>query len=138
MFFLWKLGYRVDGITKDHALSLEIAANAEKVGAHVKLIVADPRRIRLTKEYHDLILCCYLVHPGLVLQMKMGLKHHGLVLMESYTQQQPKVSGASKDLFLEPKQLLFFFKEFEILDYEETVHSGPYPIASILARKISD
>jgi len=120
-FYLAKLGYAVEVIEPDREKANDLALRAERSGTHLKIIVADPSRIQLSRARYALMLCFYYVNRAAILQMKNGLAPLGIILMEA--------------LILKPKELQFFFKDFTVLKYEERLDKGPKAVASIIAQK---
>jgi tellurite methyltransferase len=134
--FLVRHGFYVEAIGHDRDLLQKVAEKAEKNGAHLKLIHGDPAKMRLQKEHYDLIVCLYYVNRNAILQMKQALKPEGIVVMESFTQEQLRYSQVQPELVLKPKELLFFFKDFNVLKYEERLLKGPKAVAGIVAKKV--
>ena len=135
LFYLSRIGFSVDAIEPDKEKAKALAIKARTAGARVKIIIGDPSRIQFARGRYDLILCFYHVQPSAILQIKHGLRAGGFVLMESYTQKQLDFSDVPKSILLKPKELLFFFKGYKIIQYEERLEKGPKAVASIIAQK---
>lgn len=133
--FLASLGFQVQTVLPNKEDAQALASFALNHGVRLKILVAEPSRLRLGKEKYDLIVVFYQIHPSLIMQIKEALKPQGIVFMQSYTRKQLEFSNVEASLLLKPKGLLFFFKDLKVLTYEEIIERGPKALAGIIAQK---
>ena len=122
-FYLAQNGFSVEGVDPDIEHLKAIAWQAQKKGLFLKLIQADPDKIRLNKEKYDLIVCSGAETPFFILQIKKGVKSGGFILMESEINSR-KFGKA-----------LFPFKDYLILKKGYSPFEGDLAKAFLLVQK---
>ena len=135
--YLAKKGLKVEAVDIS-AVGLRKAQQlAAENNVRVKTINADLNKYQIRPEHYSVILNFYYLQRNLIPQIRMGLKHGGVVVFESNTMEQLKNPGGSemeKSFLLNPGELKQAFADFQILHYSET-NDGKNAVASLVARR---
>ncbi len=137
--FLAQKGFSVDGVDiSEVALKkAKMLARENHVSSHVNTINADLNHYTIKPESYEVIVNFYYLQRSLIAEIKKGLKKRGVVIFESYTEDQLKNKEGPrlpKDYLLKVGELRELFKDYEILLYRET-NNGKEAVASLVARK---
>jgi len=116
------------GLQKAHRLAA--SANVE-----IETRVVDLENHRLKKNAYDVILCTYYMQRDLFLQFKDALKPGGMVVVETYNEDDvAKYGNIRKKWALGKNELLHTFKGFKVIRYQ-AYDSGVEAYSSIIAQK---
>jgi len=135
--FLAKKGFRVDAVDLSDAGIRKAKRLARENHVTITTINADLNTYAIRPESYEVILNIDFLLRPLIVQIKRGLKHGGIVLFENSTEDQLKNPGGGqtpKDYLLKKGELKELFKEFEIISYVES-NDGKEAKASLIARK---
>lgn len=137
--YLAKKGFIVEGVDiSEVALQkAKMLARDNNVTSKLLAINADLNTYTIKSDYYEVIMNFYYLQRSLFPQIKKGLKKGGIVVFETYTEEQLKNKEGQripKDYLLKIGELREAFKDFEILVYRET-NNGKEAIASLVARK---
>ncbi|MBI3534120.1 MAG: methyltransferase domain-containing protein [Deltaproteobacteria bacterium] len=137
--YLAKKGFIVEGVDiSEVALQkAKMLARDNNVTSKLLVINADLNTYTIKSDYYEVIIDFYYLQRSLFPQIKKGLKKGGIVVFETYTEEQLKNKEGQripKDYLLKIGELREAFKDFEILVYRET-NNGKEAIASLVARK---
>ena len=141
--FLAKNGYVVEGCDISEVAIEKAKKLAKKKGVEIGAFVADLTKYKIKENHYDLITCFYYLQRDMIQQIKDGLRKGGMVIFETYTIDQldlgPDVMGPkNKEYLLKHNELLDFFQDLRVLNYQELVVDNRKAIARIIAGKISD
>jgi rhodanese-related sulfurtransferase len=141
--YLASRGFDVDGVDADPAAVSRARAAARKLGVPIRAIVGNLQdgTYILPIDTFDVIVCINYLHRPLFQDIRSGLVPGGVVLYQTFTQEQTQFGRPhNPDHLLEPGELKRAFAGYEILRYRE--HIGPArrtgemrAIAGIVARK---
>jgi len=116
------------GLDKAHKL-------AAKFNVNIETRVVDLETHILEKNAYDVILCTYYMQRDLFLQFKDALKPGGMVLIETYNQDDvAKYGNIPEKWALKTNELLETFRGFKIIRYQ-AYDSGREAYSSIIAQK---
>ncbi len=137
--FLAQNGFEVEGCDIS-TRALEKASHlAQEKGVHLKVFQADLDTYQLPEQAYDVVACFYYLQRSLIPQMKAALKPGGMVIMETYTKENPKYgfSGPKNpDYLLDTNELLQLFSDLKVILYREMIVDGRKAVASIIAQRI--
>jgi tellurite methyltransferase len=137
--FLADLGLPVILIDRDPQ-ALEVAKKrAAGKGLDVTFQEADLETGRnpLKKDYYRAILVFRYLHRPLVPCIKKGIKEGGILIYETFTDEQPRYGPPrNPDHLLKPQELADRFKDWQIIHYYEgLLEEPPRSIAQLVCRK---
>ena len=133
--FLATKGFQVTGLDISEKGLEKAQALAEAQGVMIETKVADLDHASLGTNEYDVVLCTYYLDRGLFPKMKQAVKPGGMVVVETYTMDHLKYRPQfRKEWLLEKNELVEWFKDFTILDYQ-VVDNGESAFASIIAQK---
>lgn len=133
--FLATKGFQVTGLDISEKGLEKAQALAEAQGVMIETKVTDLDRASLGTNEYDVVLCTYYLDRGLFPKMKQAVKPGGMVVVETYTMDHLKYRPQfRKEWLLEKNELVEWFKDFTILDYQ-VVDNGESAFASIIAQK---
>ena len=91
----------------------------------------------LEEEYYRAILVFRYLHRPLIPCLKKGLKRGGILIYETYTDEQPRFGRPlNPDHLLKPKELFDWFRDWPIIHYFEGILEDPKrAMAQIVCRK---
>ncbi len=116
------------GLEKAHQL-------AARHKVKIETRVVDLESHTLEKNAYDVILCTYYMQRDLFLQFKDALKPGGMLLIETYNQDDvAKYGNISEKWALKTNELLETFKDFKVIRYQ-AYDSGREAYSSIIAQK---
>ena len=141
--YLASRGFDVDGVDADPEAVSRARAAARKLGVPIRAVVGNLQdgTFIVPIETFDVIVCINYLHRPLFQDIRSGLVPGGVVLYQTFTQEQPQFGRPNNpDHLLEPGELKRAFAGFEILRYREKI--GPArrtgdmrAVAGIVARK---
>jgi len=104
-------------------------------GVHVSWVQADLRNHPLTPGGFDVVACFYYRDRALYTTLRAALRPGGLLVYETYTEEQLRFSTGPKnpDYLLKPHELLEVFRDWRLIYYRETWRERG--VASVVARK---
>lgn len=114
---------------------------AKAQGARIKAIAADLDAYPISAGQYDVILNFYFLDRRLIPRIRKGLKKGGMVVFETYTEEQKKLctgGPGQTHYLLKPNELLRLFRGFHVLFYREGVFregGQRRAIASLIAQK---
>ncbi len=133
--FLATKGFQVTGLDISEKGLEKAQSLAKAQGATIETKVVDLDDALLGTNEYDLVLCTYYLNRGLLPKMKQAVKPGGMVVVETYTMDHLKYRPEfRKEWLLEKNELVEWFKDFTILDYQ-VVDNGESAFASIIAQK---
>lgn len=133
--FLATKGFQVTGLDISEKGLEKAQALAKAQGVMIETKVTDLDRASLGTNEYDVVLCTYYLDRGLFPKMKQAVKPGGMVVVETYTMDHLKYRPQfRKEWLLEKNELVEWFKDFTILDYQ-VVDNGESAFASIIAQK---
>lgn len=135
--YLAKAGFQSEGIDISASAVEKANALAEIEGVKISTLVADLENgYALAARTYDVIVCFYYLHRPLIPEIKAGLKPGGIVVYETYLEDQAQWGRPSNpDHLLKHSELLNLFSDYRILRYREGIIEPRKAIASIIARK---
>lgn len=123
--YLAAQGYRVTGIDISYPAVAKCLRQARQKGLVIGGIVADLERFPIKENEYDLMVNFYYLQRDLIPQIKAGLKPGGMVVFETYTQEQTRYGHPlNPDYLLKPNELLDLFRGMRVLVYRELVVSS--------------
>ncbi|MDR3606959.1 MAG: methyltransferase domain-containing protein [Oligoflexia bacterium] len=135
--FLAKKGFQVTGVDYSEIALTKARRLAHENRVTLRTVNADLTEYTIKPEAYDVIVDIDFVLRSLIPEIKKGLKHGGMVVFESQTEDQLANTGGNvirKDWLLKKGELRELFKDWDILVYRE-VNDGKDARASIIARK---
>lgn len=137
--YLASLGFDVEGMDISREAVQKALDMAEehnlKINAHVEDLENGDYRIE--KEHYDLIVCFNYLHRPLIPAIKDGFKKGGVIVYETYLQEQAHYGKPKNPAFLlAHNELLDMFRDFRCLRYREGIIEGRGAVASIVAEKV--
>jgi len=109
-------------IAEDALFALKKNASSKKL--NLDLVVADLDLFFLPENYFDGVICFYYLNRKLFGEIRKSLKSGGLFIMETYLETQLNNSCVNQRHKLKQKELLFEFRDFEVLGYIEETSYG--------------
>ena len=108
-------------ISEEALFSLKKISSSKKL--KLDLVVADLDCFILPENYFDGVICFYYLNRELFSEIRKSLKSGGLFIMETYLDTQLNNQDLNQRHKLKQKELLFEFKDFDVLNYvEETCY----------------
>ena len=135
--FLAKKGLAVEGIDFSDVAIQKAKRLAKENGVYFETINADLTTYKIPPDTYDAIISMGFHRDRLINEIKKGLRKNGIVVYETYTTDQAKIAVGPEsrhDNLLKPGQLREYFKDFDILVYQES-NDGKRAVASLIARK---
>ena len=137
--FLAKLGYKVTGIDISSVAIKKAHQLAGEQETKIKTINASMNDHHFAPKSFDVILCFYYINRKTIRSYENLLKDDGVLMVESFSEQQKKVDGFpfelySEEDFLQQGELLSFFRNLDVLKFEKSEVEGNYR-EFIIARK---
>ena len=133
--FLATRGFKVLGLDISEKGLQKAHRLAASMNVEIETRVVDLESHTLEKNAYDVILCTYYMQRDLFLQFKDALKPGGMVVVETYNEDDvAKYGNISKKWALGKNELLQTFKEFRIIRYQ-AYDSGIEAYSSIIAQK---
>ena len=135
--FLAKKGFRVDGVDLSDVAIRKAKRLARENHVTIATINADLNTYVIKPDSYEVIVNIDFLLRPLISQIKRGLKHGGVVVFESDTEDQLKNPGGEhtpKEYLLKKGELKDFFKDFKIIVYKE-VNDGKEAKAQLIAQK---
>lgn len=142
--YLATRGFDVDGVDAEPERVARARAAARKLGAPIRAVVGnlEDGTYIIPLDAYDVIVVFNYLHRPLFKDIKDGVVPGGVVVYQTYTEEQLTLPGGPRDPdhLLRPGELERVFANWEILNYRELVgparHDGtPRAIAGIVARK---
>ncbi|HXH10425.1 MAG TPA: methyltransferase domain-containing protein [Alphaproteobacteria bacterium] len=135
--YLARHGFSVSGIDiSDVAVSRALQL-AQRTGVQLEAQVRDLTAIALPAATYDVVVCFYYLQRDLFPQIIGALKPGGMVVYETYTQEQAQLGHPTNPAYLlQPNELLWAFKALRVRVYREVVISGPKAVASLIGEKV--
>jgi len=136
-------GFDVDGVDVDAAVVAQARETGRRFHAPIRAIVGnveDGTHI-IPLEAYDVIVVFNYLHRPLFRDIKDGLKPGGVVVYQTYLEEQARLGKPTNPAhLLKPNELAQVFSDFEILRHHERIESAvpggpPCAIAGIVARK---
>ena len=133
--FLATKGFQVTGLDISEKGLEKAQALAKAQGVTIETKVADLDQAPLGSNGYDVVLCTYYLDRSLFAKMKQAVKPGGMIVVETYTIDHLKYRPQfRKEWLLERNELVEWFKDFTILDYQ-VVDNGESAFASIIAQR---
>jgi tellurite methyltransferase len=139
--FLAEHGFEAEAVDISPVAISRARKLARARGVRIKATAADLDTYPIPPGQYDLILNFYFLDRRLIPRIKKGLKKGGMVIFETYTEEQKKLGtgGPGQSQYvLKPNELLRLFRGFHVLFYREGVFregSKQRAIASLIAQK---
>lgn len=141
--YLATRGFDVDGVDVDPDVVAMARATARRFHAPIRAIIGNVEdgTYIIPMDAYDVIVVFNFLHRPLFRDIKDGLKPGGVVVYQTYLEEQIRFGGPKKPAhLLKPGELAEVFSDFEILRVNERVDSavpgGPLcALAGIVARK---
>jgi len=136
--YLAKAGFAVEGIDMSPEAVNTALESSRKAGVTIEAHVADlESNYQIEKSAYDVIICFNYLQRSLILQIKDGLKHEGMVVCETFIVDQAQFGKPQNpDYLLKHNELLDIFREFRCLRYREGIIENRKAVASIIAQKV--
>lgn len=136
--FLALRGFDVEGVD----ISPEAVAGALKAAYRagvllsVRVLDLEADTCPISHRAYDVIICFNYLHRPLIPCIKQGLRRRGVVVYETFTEDQAQFGRPrNPDHLLKHNELLHFFDDFRCLRYHEGVIGGDRAVAGIIAEK---
>jgi tellurite methyltransferase len=139
--FLAEHGFEAEAVDISPVAISRARKLARARGVRIKATAADLDTYPIPPGQYDLILNFYFLDRRLIPRIKKGLKKGGMVIFETYTEEQKKLGtgGPGQSQYvLKPNELLRLFRGFHVLFYREGVFregGKRRAIASLIAKK---
>jgi tellurite methyltransferase len=137
--FLAGLGLPVILVDRDPQALEEARKRAAGMGLEVAFQEADLETglNPLEKDHYRAILVFRYLHRPLIPCIKKGIKKGGILIYETFTHEQPQYGRPhNPDHLLRPKELIDWFKDWQMIHYfEGTLEGPPRSIAQLVCRK---
>jgi tellurite methyltransferase len=135
--FMARKGYSVEGVDLSEVATRKAKRLARENKVSITTVIADLMSYTITPDFYEVILNFDYLQRSLIPQIKAGLKRGGVVICEQYLTDQ-RLNGDGRyvlrDYLLRKGELKEFFKDFEILYYQES-NDGREARARLIARK---
>lgn len=131
--FLARNGFNVAGVDFSDIAIQKANRLARENKIKITSINADLNHYVIDHEAYDVIVDSDFHRPRLIQQIKQGLKKGGIVVYQASIVDPAKTSGSHQDQLL-PGQLKDWFKDFQIIVYQETSEKDGR-LASLIAKK---
>lgn len=137
--YLAGMGLPVILADKNHEALTEARRSAEEQDLKVTFreIDLETGLNPLEEEYYRAILVFRYLHRPLIPCLKKGLKRGGILIYETYTDEQPRFGRPlNPDHLLKPKELFDWFRDWPIIHYFEGILEDPKrAMAQIVCQK---
>jgi tellurite methyltransferase len=139
--FLAEQGFRVEAVDISPVGLRMARRRAREKAVKVRFRQADLNSFPLRPNFYDLITVFYFLNRRLIPRIKRALKEGGMIVYETYTNQQAKLGTGGPiraSYLLKPHELRNRFSEFHILIYREgifLIDGRRCAIASLIAKK---
>jgi rhodanese-related sulfurtransferase len=141
--YLATRGFDVDGVDVDPDVVAQARATARRFHAPIRAVIGNVEdgTYIIPIEAYDAIVVFNFLHRPLFRDIKDGLKPGGVVIYQTYLEEQIKFGKPQNPAhLLKPGELAQVFSEFEILRHHERVDSAvpggpPCALAGIVAKK---
>lgn len=141
--YLATRGFDVDGVDVNSFAVKRARETARRLGAPIRAVVGNVEdgTYIIPIEAYDLIMVFNFLHRALFREIRDGIKPGGIVIYETFTEDQPLYSWPTNpDYLLHKGELKEVFSDWEILRYHEGVvperpGGPPRTAAGIIARK---
>ena len=127
-------GHDVTGIDISSVAIKKANTLAREKGVRFKGIVADLLKYDFNEHEFDVVLCYYFLERSLIKKIKKWVKPGGFIIFEGYTINDPVESKNNKDYLLKENELLLLFSDYQVLFYEELLHTQR-SVGSIVVKK---
>ncbi len=142
--YLATRGFDVDGVDVDAEVVARARETARRFHAPIRAVVGNVEdgTYILPMEQYDVIVVFNFLHRPLFRDIKDGLKPGGVVVFQTFLEEQAKFGNPTNPAhLLKPGELAHVFSDFEVLRVHERIDStvpggGPCALAGIVARKI--
>ncbi|MBT3983689.1 MAG: class I SAM-dependent methyltransferase [Bacteriovoracaceae bacterium] len=138
--FLAGKGFKVTGVDISSVAVRKAKALAKEYKVRIKTIVASLEKYDFRPETFDAIICFYFVDRKLNEKIRKWLKPGGILIYESHTLSQKKLSGyeLTKDKYLlKEGELLGLFDDFKMLKYEEPLHKKEFIASGVFKKNVA-
>ena len=132
--FMASKGHKVTGIDISSVAIKKANTLAKEKGVQFKGIVADLLKYDFNENEFDVVLCYYFLERELISKIKRWVKPGGFIVFEGYTINDPIESKKNKDYLLKENELLSLFSGFQVIFYEEFLHTQR-SVGSIVVKK---
>jgi len=141
--FLATRGFDVDGVDLEPAAVAEARSSARKLNAPIRAVVGDLEdgTYIVPEDEYDVIVVFNFLHRPLFPDLREGVRPGGVIIYETFTEDQPTWGRPTNpDYLLRKGELKERFADWEILAYREGVEperpgGPPRASASVLARR---
>jgi rhodanese-related sulfurtransferase len=142
--YLATRGFDVDGVDVSPQAVNRARARARQLGAPIRAVIGNVEdgTYIIPIETYDVIVVFNYLHRPLFNDIRDGLKPGGVLVYQTFTNEQLKYGGGPKnpDFLLNPGELRKIFSDWEILRYREYVEregpgNAPRALAGIVARR---
>lgn len=141
--YLATRGFDVDGVDVDPAIVAQARATARRLHAPIRAIVGNVEdgTYIIPMETYDAVVVFNYLHRPLFRDIKDGLKPGGVVVYQTYLEEQIRFGKPTNPAhLLRPGELAEVFAEFEILRHHERIDAAvpggpPCALAGIVAKK---
>lgn len=140
--YLASQGYTVTGVDGSRTAVQKCLHLAKNRGLLVNVVAADLACYLIPPEEYDLIINFYYLQRDLLPKIKSGLRPGGMVVFETYTEEQARYGHPRNPAYLlKSNELLHSFLDYKVIVYRESVLSVKEAgkekvIASIIAQKL--
>lgn len=144
--YLATRGFDVDGVDVRPETVARARASARRINAPIRAVVGNVEdgTYIIPMDAYDTIMVFNFLHRPLFTDIREGVRPGGVVIYETFTEDQPKYGRPTNpDFLLRKGELREVFADWEILRYRETVEperpgGQPRAVAGIVARKSED
>lgn len=141
--YLATRGFDVDGVDVDPEAVERARAASRKLNAPIRAVVGNVEdgTYIVPMEAYDVIVVFNFLHRPLFQDIREGVRPGGVVMYETFTEDQPRYGRPTNpDYLLRRGELRDVFRDWEILDEHESVEperpgGPPRAVAGIVARK---
>lgn len=136
--YMAKMGYSVKGVDISQDAVAGALNLAGKHGVQIEARRVDlEKRYQIDQNYYDIIICFNYLQRNLISSMKKGIRNGGLIVYETFIEDQYKFGRPKNpDHLLKNNELLRMFEDFRCLRYREGIIDGVKAVAGIVAEKV--
>jgi tellurite methyltransferase len=136
--FLAQKGHAVTGVDISSVAVKKAQDLAGENSVKIKTMVASLNDYPFPPHSFDVIICFYYVDRKLISKMYQWLKPSGIIIYEAFTLKERdkfNLKNEPEEFFLKPQELLYLFKDFRLLKYEEPLHENSFRASAIFKKE---
>ena len=123
--FLAKKGFCVYGLERSMEAIRIVKKSSASVGCPISIINGDAAAMPFKDNSADCVIVFYFLLRDIMRDMPDMLRKGGMLIYETFLRRQNEIDGPrNPDYLLEDGELVSFFRDFQLLFYEETISAS--------------